>query len=246
MHIDIESLEKATLDAVSPDATEFLPNWALPFDSTTVGRAISAVPLRHEAVDPGDIALIESRYVSKGLNAQFRVADVAGLSELHERLRSRGYTARQPTLTMVSDIRDWPQTAAAWAVQQDDKPSPAWESVYLADDFDPIDGANRLKALSRSRYLQYGWVEDAIGAVAAGTASFSQGWMSLHGLRTLGRVRGKGCAFALIQAFGNQARLTNLEKCFLQVEESNANAIALYSRLGFQTAWRYHYWRKER
>jgi ribosomal protein S18 acetylase RimI-like enzyme len=244
MHIDIESLEKATLDAVAPEVTEFLPNWALPFDSTTVGRAISAVPLRHDGVKPGDIALIESRYVSKGLNAQFRVADVPSLNALHEALRSRGHTAHQPTLTMVSDIREWPQTSTAWTVHQDEKPSAGWESVYLADDFDPIDGANRLKALSRSRFLQYGWIEDSSGAVAAGTASFCHGWMSLHGLRSLKRVRGQGAAFALIQAFGKQARLRNLEKCFLQVEEGNANAIALYSRLGFQTTWRYHYWRR--
>jgi ribosomal protein S18 acetylase RimI-like enzyme len=244
MHIEIESLEKATLDAVAPEAVEFLPYWALPFDSTTVGRAISAVPLRHNAAEPGDITLIESRYVSKGLEPRFRVADVPGLNGLHEVLRSRGYTAHQPTLTMVSDIRGWPQTTTAWMVLQDDKPSAGWQSVYLADDFDPMDGANRLKALSRSRFLQYGWIEDSAGAVAAGTASFSQGWMSLHGLRTLKRVRGQGAAFALILAFGKQARLRNVERCFLQVEEGNTNAIALYSRLGFQTTWRYHYWRK--
>jgi hypothetical protein len=47
MEIDIESLERATLDAVAPETVESLPGWLFPIDRTTIGRAISAVPLRH-------------------------------------------------------------------------------------------------------------------------------------------------------------------------------------------------------
>jgi len=244
MTIEIETLEMATLDAVSPDAIDLFSNWALPFDSTTVGRAISAVPLRHEGINPEDVALIASRYAARGMREQFRIADVQGLAAVQTRLTALGYTPDQPTLTMVSDIRDWQQKANSWVVQLSDKPSDAWESVYRAADFDPIDGANRIKALTRSNCLTFGWIEDASGPIAAGTASFSRGWLSLHGLRTLQRARGKGCASSLIQALGSKVLSTSLQRCFLQVEEANLNAIGLYRRLGFQTAWRYHYWRK--
>ena len=36
-----------------------------------------------------------------------------------------------------------------------------------------------------------------------------------------------------------------LGRVFLQVEESNTAALALYQRAGLTTAWHYHYWRKD-
>jgi hypothetical protein len=40
MNTEIESLERATLDAVAPASVGSLPGWLLPFDKSTVGRAI--------------------------------------------------------------------------------------------------------------------------------------------------------------------------------------------------------------
>jgi ribosomal protein S18 acetylase RimI-like enzyme len=244
MDTDIESLERATLDAVGPAEIDALPGWLLPFDSSTVGRAISAVPLRHADLDPALIAEVELRYARHGLKTQFRMADVPGLENLRQVLLSHGYTAQQPTLTLVGTVSQWPAVVAEQSVQLSTQPTPAWTSVYLSGDFDPVDGANRVRALTRSQSLVYASLSDASGPIAAGTAAFSQGWGSLHGLRTVARARGKGCASALIAALGQEARERKVERCFLQVEEGNAPAIRLYRSLGFQTAWLYHYWRK--
>jgi N-acetylglutamate synthase len=244
MDIDIESLERATLDAVAPDAIGTLPGWLLPFDSTTVGRAISAVPLRHTDPDPAQIPTIEARYAERGLKTQFRIADVQGLAALQHALRGHGYTPQQPTLTLVGTVHGWPGMTKRWNAELGMQPTAQWTSVYLDGDFDPVDGANRVRALSRSQCLVYASLADASGPLAAGTAAFSQGWASLHGMRTLTRARGQGCASALIAALGQEALGKNVERCFLQVEEGNAPARSLYRRLGFQTAWLYHYWRK--
>jgi ribosomal protein S18 acetylase RimI-like enzyme len=145
---------------------------------------------------------------------------------------------------MVGSVDQWPGAHTDWVVQLAQSASKAWESVYLSEDFDPLDGANRVRALSRSDCLVYAHICDESGPIAAGTASFSQGWIGLHGLRTAAQVRGKGCASAIIAAAGNLAASKRIGQCFLQVEEENAPAIHLYRRLGFQTAWRYHYWLK--
>lgn len=244
MDVDIASLEQATLDAVAPAKVETLPGWLLPLDRSTVGRAICAVPLHHHNLDPASIASIEAVYAQHGLKTQFRVADVKGLADLQRRLRQRGYTPQQPTLTMVGNTGQWPTAVAGLKAELSTTPTEAWRSVYLSDDFDPVDGANRVRALSRSQCVVYASLADARGAIAAGTASFSQGWASLHGLRTLKQKRGRGCASALIAALGQEALARGLERCFLQVEDGNDAAIRLYRSLGFQTAWLYHYWRE--
>jgi GNAT superfamily N-acetyltransferase len=131
-----------------------------------------------------------------------------------------------------------------WTVKVAQRPSEEWKAVYLSEDFDAEDGANRVVALSRSTFLVYAHLIDHSGPIAAGNASFSQGWLGLHGFRTVTQMRGKGCARSIIAALGKVAASKNIERCFLQVEEDNAPAIHLYRSLGLQTAWRYHYWRK--
>jgi hypothetical protein len=39
---DIEALERATVDAVAPDAVVQWPGWLLPMDGGTIGRAEAA------------------------------------------------------------------------------------------------------------------------------------------------------------------------------------------------------------
>lgn len=243
MTIDIESLELATLDAVAPTAIDTMPGWLLPFDTTTVGRAISAVPVRHQDVDPGLVPEIIARYAERGLSTQFRIAEVPGTSALRQALLHLGYLPHQPTLTMIGSTSHWP-TNPRQPVQLSEQATPAWQAVYLSGDFDPLDGSNRVRALSRSKCLVYAWIEDASGGIAAGTAAFSRGWVSLHGLRTVARERGKGCARDLIAALGEEASARHVDRCFLQVEARNEPAIRLYRTLGFQAAWLYHYWRE--
>ena len=87
---DIANMERATLDAVAPPATGAIENWLLPFDTSTIGRAKSAVPLRHHQLDAAQVATIEALYAARGLQAAFRVADVPGLANIHAELHQRG------------------------------------------------------------------------------------------------------------------------------------------------------------
>lgn len=247
MQIDIESLERATLDAVAPQQTQELPGWLMPFDPSHIGRATSAVPLTHSAVNLADIAEIEACYAAHNLLAKFRVADVAGLTWLHSALGQAGYAAQQPTLTQVTTVAQvlgaaMPVTMST--VEISSTPTEAWKAVYVAPGFDATDGAQRVQALSRSTTLVYASISDAQGPLAAGTASFSRGWASFHGMRTVPHARGRGLARHILAQLARAAQKLGLERAFLQVEEDNSNAAALYHRLGFETAWRYHYWRK--
>jgi RimJ/RimL family protein N-acetyltransferase len=242
---DIESLERATLDAVAPPAWEELPGWLLPFDHSTIGRAKSAVPLRHSGIDTAAISAIEARYAAQGLAAAFRIADLPALASVHAELHFRGYRAEQPTLVQVGSAIAMRALCSVAPAQRDRLPSAAWAGVYTAAGFDPVDGAHRVQALSRSACAVYAHITgDEAAPWAAGVGTYSQGWASIHGMRTVISQRGQGLATRVMAALADEAMVRGLECVFLQVEEENVAANALYRRAGFVAAWRYHYWRK--
>jgi len=80
--------------------------------------------------------------------------------------------------------------------------------------------------------------------VAAGAGAFSHGWASVHGMRTDQACRGRGLAGRVLAGIAEVAARRGIDRVFLQVEDVNAPALALYRRAGFETAWSYDYWRK--
>ncbi len=90
---DIADIERATLDAVTPLEIETLDGWLLPFDPSSIGRAKSAVPLRHHGLRSADLPHIAERYAQKQLPAAFRIADAPGLARIFHahRTHSQNY-----------------------------------------------------------------------------------------------------------------------------------------------------------
>lgn len=238
----IARLERSTMDAVAPPAHDTLDGWLLSYDTATIGRAKSAVPLRHHSLPVTSLSDICARYTRRGLAPIFRLPDVAGLADVQTELRQLGFAPTQPTLVQVAPtaaLAALPSsTAATWSATPTDR----WAAVYTAPGFDPVDGQHRIQALRRGRHAVYASLVHEGQPQCAGTAVYSQGWASLHGLRTVVAARGQGLAAQLMACLAREALRRGLSETFLQVEEDNTAALALYRRAGFATAWRYHYW----
>lgn len=242
---DVEGIERATAAAVSPQAVEEAGGWLLTFDSGTVNRAKSAVPLQHVAV-PQAAALmdrIEARYAARGLPAQLRLAVLPCFDGLRAELRRRGYHAEQPTLVQLAPVNAVRAVSGGLA-DVDEAPDAAWAALFMGEGFDPVDGASRVAALGRATGSLYASVREGGHTVAAGAAAFSQGWVSVHGMRTAPAWRGRGLAGRILAALAEASMARGVARCFLQVETANLAAQALYRRAGFNTAWRYEYWRR--
>jgi ribosomal protein S18 acetylase RimI-like enzyme len=242
--VDIQSIERATLSAVSPQAVEEIPGWLLPFDSGTVGRAKSAVPLSHDAPDPSVLAQIEARYAAHGLPAALRIPEAAAFATFREALERRAFEGGRPTQVHWAALSDIPRARGNDTVLIAPAPADGWASVFLGEGFDPVDGASRVKTLSRAPQALFASVREEGRTVAAGMASFSHGWASVHGMRTAQDCRGRGLAQSVLAALADAARAKGYERMFLQVEAHNAAALALYRRCGFKLAWTYAYWLK--
>lgn len=239
----IARLERATLDAVAPARVQSVGDWLLPFDPSTIGRATSAVHLRHQGLDASAIPSIIQCYHEQGLTPKFRVADLPALQCVQAALQAHGLCPTQPTLVQLAPLCDVLALPTTLHATVQPRPSEAWARVYTAAGFDPVDGAFRREALSRSACVVYAHVHQDGQPLAAGTASLSQGWASIHGMRTVPTARGRGLASAILVALARHAQAQGMTDVFLQVEEENLTAQSLYRRAGFSTAWRYHYWR---
>ncbi|WP_298925146.1 GNAT family N-acetyltransferase [uncultured Ramlibacter sp.] len=244
-HDDIEAIERATLAAVPPATLEEVHGWLLGLDSGTVGRAHSALPLRHDLPPAASaVQAIEARYAAKGLRCVLRLPHVAAFDSLRAGIAPRYSDTSSPVLVQVGTVQALAQLAGgSAAVQVADVPDAGWASVFLGEGFDPVDGASRVAILRRARDSVFASVQIDGRVVAVGCAGFSQGWVGIHGMRTAPACRGRGCAASILQAFAREAQVRGIARAFLQVEEANTGAQTLYRRAGFSTAWTYSYWR---
>jgi len=241
---DIAAIERATLTAVAPQRVQVLGDWLLPMDRGTVGRAHSAVPLHHGAHDPALIDPIAQRYRDAGAAPVLRLPQLPSFQAWWPALAARGFQCTQPTLTQTGAVANLLRLAStAEGVTLAPRPDAHWTAVFLGEGMDPIDGASRSGALSRAQGTLFASLREGGQTVACGAACYAQGWLSMHGLRTVASQRGRGLAGRLIRAMALEAQSRGIERAFLQVDAQNAPALALYQRGGMQTAWTYAYWR---
>ena len=116
--------------------------------------------------------------------------------------------------------------------------------MFLGEGFDPVDGASRVRTLSRAAGTLFASLKQDGRTVAAGAAAFGHGWASVHGMRTAQACRGQGLAARVLASLAAAALSRGYPRMFLQVEANNPPAQALYRRAGFEPAWTYTYWRQ--
>ncbi len=240
---DIAALERATLKAVPPPEIKAWRDWLLPMDQGTVGRARSAVPLRHDRPDPDDIARIDRFYTKAGFEPWFRVPDDPSWQAVHQALDDRGFVRTKPTHVMTAPLASLLAVQAVASCDLAAEPDGALMAAYVGEGFDAEDGAHRTRLMTRAKGCLYASVRMAGETQAVGMASLNEGWLGIHGMRTTPKARGRGLASGILRAMALMALERRLHKAFLQVEASNKVAISLYTRFGFRPAWTYAYWR---
>lgn len=244
---EVEAIERATIAAVSPDVTEEIDGWLLPFASGTVKRAKSAVPLHRDAVEAATLDRIEDRYDSHQAAPALRLADAPCFDSLRAELERRHYVADSPTCVQIASVRRMRQVAGPGAAlaDVDGAPDSEWSALFLGEGFDPVDGAHRVRMLSRAKGTLYASVRENGRTLAAGAMAFGHGWASVHGMRTDQAQRGRGLAGRVLAGLAQAASERGFERVFLQVDAGNQAARSLYRRAGFETHWKYSYWQRQ-
>ncbi|MET7820354.1 GNAT family N-acetyltransferase [Micromonospora zamorensis] len=258
----VVALERAADEAWPAPTRGRIGDWLLRSADGWTGRANSALPIGDPdrplaaAVDE-----VERWYAEQGqpamINTPLPLAAPVGTE-----LDARGWTARPPTLVQTAPLPlpapssvDTPP--AAGRVELADGQAGAaggqagrWESVVVELATAPSEGwlavaAGRkgglpdaarhvLTAVDQVRFA-HGYVDGTLVAVGRGTVTGQGRWLGLSLIEVSPEARRQGLARQVIHELAAWGVSAGATRAFLQVEQHNTAAVALYQRLGFVT-----------
>jgi ribosomal protein S18 acetylase RimI-like enzyme len=230
------------LAAWPPHACERLGEWTLRFAGGFTRRANSVLPRG----DPGcslELAVerCEAAYAARGLPASFQLRQGHTAEGLEEVLVGRGYRPEYPALVLAGPL---PQGVADRRVSHAAEPSAEWLETWLAvsrADDPAAAGFSRgiLERVSRPRTFAVLREDRRVIATALGT--LSPGWLGLSCLAVQEQARQRGVGRAMVGAVAAWARAGGAERVWLEVEDDNEPALALYRGSGLARIGGYSY-----
>jgi GNAT superfamily N-acetyltransferase len=243
------------LDALAARATAAsldvpLDGWVLRATADLPFRRSNTVAPNGEVADlDAAIAAVERFYGERDLPVRFQLSPAALPPGLDGVLAARGYEVEAPvvialaeTTTVIARTED--RAGDARVASGIDE---AWVEQYAR-----IHGEDDVW---RDRIRGYGHMLGGLGLdtaaavtgpdpsapVGLGFAVADSGWVGIFGMGTRPEARRRGAATAVLHGLAAWAAEHGAARLYLQVEDENTAARALYARAGFTDAYGYHY-----
>ncbi|WP_405100432.1 GNAT family N-acetyltransferase [Micromonospora sp. NBC_01412] len=232
----VVALELAA-DAAWPAPTrDRLGDWLLRSAEGWTGRANSALPVGDpDRPLPAALNAVERWYADLGqpamVNTPLPLAAPVGAE-----LDARGWGARPPVLVQTVPLAtlraDRPGVPP---VELTAAPSDDWLAVAAGRKGGLPDAARHvLTAVDQVRFAQV-YADDELLAVGRGTVTGARRLLGLTLIEVLPHAHRQGLATRIIRTLADWGAALGATDAFLQVEQSNAPAVALYRSLGFTT-----------
>ncbi len=216
-----------------------LDGWLLCADRGWTGRANSVLPLRTPA-RPLDGLLDAARgfYAEHGLPLWIQLPLPArGL--LDAELASRCWIRQRPSVVLTRPLSTPVEAPDGPPVSLSATPDDGWLAGYHYRGGALPDFARQL--LLRHDTVTFASVRLDGRTVAIGRGCVDAGWLGITSVEVAPEHRRQGLASALVARLAGWAAGHGATGCYLQVDEQNQPALALYRRLGFIDHHRYHY-----
>ncbi|KUJ46260.1 MULTISPECIES: GNAT family N-acetyltransferase [Micromonospora] len=216
-----------------------LGGWLLRAADGWTGRANSALPVGDpDRPLPAALDAVERWYTDQG-QPPLVTTPLPLAAPVGAELDRRGWDSRPPVLvqTVGLTVLTTPPDADAGAavIELVGAPSDEWLAVAASRKGGlPAAARHVLTAVDQVRFA-HAYVDGALVAVGRGTVTGQGRWLGLSLIEVLPAARGQGHATALTRALGRWAEAAGATDAFLQVEQHNTAAVALYRKLGFVT-----------
>jgi N-acetylglutamate synthase len=241
--IDWRRIEEASLNGLQTQRQLFYDGWLLRVSPGKAKRARSVnahfgstLPLARK------IDYCERVYRERELPALFRITPFVVPAELDETLSQRGYVVYQPTLVQGVRMQAPPPLLAADAEFRALAPRAFVDAVAALQNLTAGQAAAHLERIVELPLATRAVVAFRDGAaIACGQVMLEDDIAGIFSMVTAEGARGQGVASALMSRLLSWAWDHGAAQAYLQVEQDNAAAIAVYAKFGFHTGYTYHY-----
>ena len=236
----IQRIEAASLWAWPPRETRFLDGWLLRAAACTTHRVNSVRTNDWNGSDlDRAIGEVEAWYAARGKAACLMLNDLVQPPDLDTRLGERGY-ARLPSVSV--QMMAPPTSPSEPGIALLDRPTPAVMNV-LCDPHLPAE-ARRARAALLARIRRphrFGLLSLGGEPVAAGLCVVEGELAGMFTVRTVVPQRSRGLGRAIVMGLGAWAVRAGATTLYVQVEDGNGPARALYRRFTPRRVYGYHY-----
>ena len=236
---EVIGLELAANEAWPAPLQARLGGWILRAAENWTGRANSALAVGDpDRTLEAAIDAVTDWYQTHGqrplINAPMPLA-----APVNAALDKRGWTSRPLVLVQtapIASLASIPARSDLPPVDLADVPTDAWFAMVAEHKGSlPATAARILTGVPEAVFAHVRGVDGELIAVARGTVTGPGRWLGISLLQTVPRARRQGVAQQVVRGLAGWARQRGSSRAYLQVEEANTAAVALYGRAGFTT-----------
>jgi len=244
----VAALDVRAARAVPPEFEIDVAGWiARRTAGLTTKRANSVYPQRHTPADWLEEKIIrcERVYGDHGLPTRFQISPASQPETLTTALIGRGYAPLDPTLVQTCSLdrlRRAERGHAFGIAIATGATAPwwqAWTSALRVDEPRRRAVASLFERLTRPTLFVVVSIDGIPVSTALGV--IDDPWLGIFNMATALAYRGRGAARTALESLVAVARERGASHGYLQVDQANQRALALYQGAGFREAYRYVY-----
>lgn len=247
----VVEIEEASFNAWPAGLVAELGGWRLRASDGVTNRANSVWCARYSGATPTDprVLAVEEFYTAHNLPACFQMTIASQPQSLGNRLAERGYRLHSPTLVQLASLESVLQNTPPLRslphleVELIEQFEQEWFDLYeQIEQEDPSKASGRAAILDRipaPRAFLRATIDGVPAAVGVGAVQGA--YLGIFCMATAPEYRRRGAASGILRALAIWADMNRARKAFLQVVAGNHTALATYGKVGFHTAYNYHY-----